>query len=64
MDSGNININIKDRLHELISNAIATKNPVELEAILGELRIALKEYSEHTKNVAASIPSPVSPQEG
>jgi hypothetical protein len=60
MDSGNI----KNRVHQLISKATATRNPVELEAILVDLRIALKEYSEHTKNLAASIPSLVPPQEG
>jgi hypothetical protein len=45
---------LEDRIYILVEKAIAAQNTEELEAIIADLRAALKEHTERLRKLAAS----------
>ena len=44
----------EEKIRELVAKAIATSDPSELEALMGELREALKDHIHQTKAMVVS----------
>lgn len=45
---------LEDRIYILVEKAIAAQNTEELEAVIADLRAALKEHTERLRKLAAS----------
>ena len=52
----------EDKIRDLVEEAIATSDPVQLELLMGELRSALKHHIEHTKTMVVSSWPSISPR--
>ena len=55
-------LGLEDQIYVLIERAIDTSDPDELEKVMAELRVALKEHIQQARTAAASSWPPVSPR--
>lgn len=49
-------VTLERRIRELCAQAVATKDAAQLQAILTELRDALRQHTEHLKNMVGDYP--------